>query len=253
MNLAQEVFDLGQIRPYEFYGKVSTILGMTIQIVGLNDQVSIGAILKIIAKDKSHVFAEIVGFKDQDALAIPYDQMDGIGAGSKVYIHQKVSSISPSEKWLGRVINAFADPIDDKGLLPNGHAEVLFKNKAIPANHRARVGDVVDTKVKALNSFINLCEGQRIGIFAGSGVGKSVLMSMLARNVDVDVNVIGLIGERGREAQEFLQDTLGEEGLKRSVVVVATSDESLLMRRQAAYLTLAVSEFFRDQGKKYFV
>ncbi|MBV8700570.1 MAG: flagellar protein export ATPase FliI, partial [Bradyrhizobium sp.] len=124
-----------------------------------------------------------------------------------------------------------------------------FRNTPPPAHSRQRVGSPLDLGVRALNTFLTCCRGQRLGIFAGSGVGKSVLLSMLARNVDADVSVIGLVGERGREVQEFLQDDLGEEGLARSVVVIATSDEPALMRRQAAYLTLAIAEHFRDEDK----
>jgi flagellum-specific ATP synthase len=130
-----------------------------------------------------------------------------------------------------------------------GPSPVPYRNLPPPAHSRQRVGAPLDLGVRALNTFLTCCRGQRLGIFAGSGVGKSVLLSMLARNVDADITVIGLVGERGREVQEFLQDDLGEEGLARSVVVVATSDEPALMRRQAAYLTLAISEYFRDEGK----
>jgi flagellum-specific ATP synthase len=124
-----------------------------------------------------------------------------------------------------------------------------YRNMPPPAHSRKRVGAPLDLGVRSLNTFLTCCRGQRLGIFAGSGVGKSVLLSMLARNVDADVSVIGLVGERGREVQEFLQDDLGEEGLARSVVVVATSDEPALMRRQAAYLTLAIAEYFRDEDE----
>ena len=141
------------------------------------------------------------------------------------------------------------EPIDGKGPLIQGPSPMTYRNAPPPAHSRKRVGPPLDLGVRSLNTFLTCCRGQRMGIFAGSGVGKSVLLSMLARNVDADVSVIGLIGERGREVQEFLQDDLGEEGLARSVVVVATSDEPALMRRQAAYLTLAIAEYFRDEDK----
>ena len=145
------------------------------------------------------------------------------------------------------------EPIDGKGPLPAGPSPYPFRNPPPPAHARRRVGAPLDLGVRALNTFITCCRGQRMGIFSGSGVGKSVLMSMLARNVAADISVIGLIGERGREVQEFLQDDLGAEGLARSVVVVSTSDEPALMRRQAAYLTLAIAEFFRDLGQDVLV
>jgi flagellum-specific ATP synthase len=141
------------------------------------------------------------------------------------------------------------EPIDGKGPLPAGPAPYPFRNAPPPPHARRRVGGPLDLGVRALNTFTTCCRGQRMGIFAGSGVGKSVLLSMLARNVAADVSVIGLVGERGREVQEFLQDDLGEAGLARSVVVVATSDEPALVRRQAGYLTLAIAEYFRDIGK----
>ncbi len=144
------------------------------------------------------------------------------------------------------MVNALGEPIDGKGPLPQGPKSYPLRNDPPPAQTRRRVRGKVDVGVRAINTFLTCCRGQRMGIFSGSGVGKSVLLSMMARYTANDCSVIGLIGERGREVQEFLQDDLGDEGLARSVVVVATSNESALLRRQAAYLTLAIAEYFRD-------
>jgi flagellum-specific ATP synthase len=148
------------------------------------------------------------------------------------------------------VINALGEPIDGKGPLPTGPLACAIRNAPPPAHLRGRVGGKIDLGIRSINTFTSVCQGQRLGIFAASGIGKSVLLSMMARYASMDVNVIGLIGERGREVQEFLEDELGPEGLARSVVIVATSDESALLRRQAAQMTLAVAEYFRDQGKQ---
>jgi len=154
----------------------------------------------------------------------------------------------PDGRWLWGVVNALGEPIDGKGPLHQGPTSYKIRNTPPPAHNRQRVGNKIDLGVKAINTFLTTCRGQRMGIFAGSGVGKSVLLSMMARFTNADIIVIGLVGERGREVQEFLEDNLGAEGLARSVVVVATSDEPPLMRRQAAHMTLAVAEYFRDQG-----
>jgi flagellum-specific ATP synthase len=168
--------------------------------------------------------------------------------GCPAYVRVEASGVRPTNAWLGRVIDALGRPVDGKGPLPDGPALFPFRRDPPPAHARQRVAGPLDLGVRAVNTFLTTCLGQRMGIFAGSGVGKSVLLSMLARYTAADVAVIGLVGERGREVQEFLQDDLGEEGLARSVVIVATSDEPALMRRNAAYLTLTMSEYFRDQG-----
>jgi flagellum-specific ATP synthase len=180
---------------------------------------------------------------------MPFAPLEGVRRGCRALVSSAPASVRPSMGWLGRVVNAMGEPIDGKGPLPVGPSPYPFRGLPPPAHERKRVGAPLDLGVRVLNAFATTCRGQRMGIFAGSGVGKSVLLSMMARNVAADVSVIGLVGERGREVQEFLQDDLGEEGLARSVVVVATSDEPALMRRQAAFLTLSIAEYFRDEGK----
>jgi flagellum-specific ATP synthase len=196
---------------------------------------------------------EVVGFSGPNALLMPFAALEGVRRGCRAVVSSVAGAVRPSWGWLGRVVNALGEPIDGKGPLPPGSSPFPFRNTPPPAHARRRVGLPLDLGVRALNTFITCCCGQRMGIFAGSGVGKSVLLSMLARNVDADVSVIGLVGERGREVQEFIQDDLGDAGLARSVVVVSTSDEPALMRRQAGYLTLAIAEYFRDEGKSVLV
>jgi flagellum-specific ATP synthase len=194
-----------------------------------------------------------VGFSGSNALLMPFAALEGVRRGCRAIVTSAQAAVRPSAGWLGRVLNAMGEPIDGLGPLPSGHSPYPFRSSPPPAHARQRVGGPLDLGVRALNTFVTCCRGQRMGIFSGSGVGKSVLLSMLARNVAADVSVIGLVGERGREVQEFLQDDLGPEGLARSVVVVSTSDEPALMRRQAAYLTLCIAEYFRDEGKDVLV
>jgi flagellum-specific ATP synthase len=184
---------------------------------------------------------------------MPFGSLEGVRRGCRALVSAALAAVRPSFGWLGRVVNALGEPVDGKGPLPAGPSPYPFRETPPPAHARKRVGAPLDLGVRALNAFATCCRGQRMGIFSGSGVGKSVLLSMLARNTESDVTVIGLVGERGREVQEFLQDDLGPEGLRRSVVVVSTSDEPALMRRQAAYLTMAVAEFFRDEDKDVLV
>lgn len=181
---------------------------------------------------------------------MPFAVLDGVGIGCKAYVESEEACVYPDTTWLGRVVNAIGEPIDGKGPLARGDAACPLRAAPPISHQRKRVGEKLDLGVRSLNTFLTCCRGQRMGIFSGSGVGKSVLLSMLARYTGSDVTVIGLIGERGREVQEFIEDDLGPEGLARSVLVVATSDESALMRRQAAYLTLTISEYFRDRGNQ---
>ncbi len=241
--------ELDRIPEYQLYGRVTSVLGMLIEVAGLERVLSIGERCDIVARGGQRVAGEVIGFRKGRALLLPFGTLDGIGLGCKAEVTHSEPVIWPTEAWLGRVLNAFGEPIDGKGPLPGGKLACPLRRSPPPAHGRQRVGQKIDLGVRALNTFVTCCRGQRMGIFSGSGVGKSVLLSMLARYTASDVNVIGLIGERGREVQEWLEDELGTEGLARSVVVVATSDEPPLMRRQAAYLTMSVAEYFRDLGK----
>lgn len=241
--------EIDSLMPAEIYGRVCAVQGLLVEIAGPIHEMSVGSRLLIDnGEDNPKVPAEVVGFREGHALCMPFSGLEGVRMGCRAVLSSRDSVVHPSAGWLGRVINALGEPIDGKGPLPNGGSPRKLRNAPPPASERARVGPPLDLGVRALNTFVTCCEGQRMGIFAGSGVGKSVLMSMLARNTQCDVAVIGLIGERGREVQEFIEDDLGEAGLARSVVVVATSDESVLMRRQAAYLTMTMAEHFRDEG-----
>ena len=233
----------------QVFGRVSGVQGLLIEVAGIERHLSVGGRCYVIARGERRVLCEVVGFREGKGLLLPFAPLEGIGLGCRVEVTEAQPTISPTPAWLGRVINALGEPVDGKGPLPSG--ETLQAVRGVPpsAHSRMRVQGKLDLGVRALNTFLTCCRGQRMGIFAGSGVGKSVLMSMVARYTTADVSVIGLIGERGREVQEFILDDLGPEGLARSVVVVATSDEAPLMRRQAAYMTMAVAEYFRDLGK----
>lgn len=242
--LAEQIGDIDGIN---IYGRVVGVRGLMVEVAGPIHAMSVGARLVIETGGNRSIPCEVIGFSGNNAVVMPFAGLDGVRRGCKAVIANAANQVRPCAAWLGRVVNALGEPIDGKGPLPQGPALMPYRNSPPPAHSRKRVGAPLDLGVRAMNTFLTCCRGQRMGIFAGSGVGKSVLLSMLARNVDAAVSVIGLIGERGREVQEFLQDDLGEEGLARSVVVVATSDEPALMRRQAAYLTLAVAEYFRDE------
>jgi flagellum-specific ATP synthase len=195
------------------------------------------------------ILAEVTALEEQVAYLIPYSE-GKFSIGDKVFLESDNPAIYPSDAFMGRVINAFGKPIDGKGSLAKGRVAYPLKNSPPISYQRQEIGGKMDVGVKAINSFITLCKGQRMGVFAGSGVGKSMLIAMLTKYAKADVKVIGLIGERGREVKEFLNDYLGEDGMKNAVIIASTSDESPLARKRAAYLTLAVAEYFRDAGKE---
>jgi flagellum-specific ATP synthase len=247
--LAEQINELDGV---EIYGRVVGVRGLMVEVSGPLHAMSVGSrvIIETLAKP---IPCEVVGFTGTNALVMPFASLEGVRRGCRALVTAVAGAVRPSSGWLGRVVNALGEPIDGKGPLLFGPSPYPFRNTPPLAHARRRVGAPLDLGVRALNTFLTCCRGQRMGIFSGSGVGKSVLLSMLARNVAADVTVIGLIGERGREVQEFLQDDLGDAGLARSVVVVSTSDEPALMRRQAAHVTLAIAEYFRDEGKDVLV
>lgn len=250
-RLAEKIVaHIDTVPDHEVYGRVTKVLGLLVEIAGFGDDLTVGAMVHLRPHEDRDVPCEVVGFRDKRALLMPFGTLEGIGLGCRAVIRDRQPVVFPHEKWLGRVMNALAQPIDGLGALPGGAVPVPLKNRAPLAHARQRVGEKLDLGVRAVNCFTTLCKGQRMGIFAGSGVGKSVLLSMMAKYTQAEITVIGLVGERGREVQEFLEDDLGPEGLARSVVIVATGDEPALMRRQAAYLTLSVAEYFRAQGKQ---
>ncbi len=236
-----------RIEPLSVSGRVAAVNGLLIEARGGLSHLPVGARAEIERRGAAPLPAEVVGFRETRALLMPFGPVEGVAPGAEIRIQPDGGLVRPTKAWLGRIVDAFGQPIDGKGPLPQGQASYPLRAAPPPAHARGRVGARLDLGVKAMNVFTTTCRGQRLGIFAGSGVGKSVLLSMLARQADCDAVVVGLIGERGREVREFIEETLGEEGLKRAVVVVATSDEPALKRRQAAYMTLAVAEALRDQ------
>ena len=228
-------------------GEVAAIVGLTLTVVGLNRALGIGQRCTIHGK-KGPVLAEVVAVDGAGTRVLPFGTWDGVTIGDRVEISTGGENIRPDGSWIGRVVNALGQPLDSMGSLHDG--ATAYSPKASPPNaySRRRVGERLDTGVKVFDVFTPLCRGQRMGIFAGSGVGKSSLLAMMARRAEADVIVVGLVGERGREVQDFIQNDLGPEGLDRSVVVVSTGDEPPLMRRQAAWTATAVAEYFRDQG-----
>ncbi len=236
-----------------FHGQVSGVSGLAVEISGLDRHVSVGDRLVLRGRDDQAVPAEITGFRNNVASAMTYGPLDGIGPGGSatfgVGAATQPGRLAPTNSWLGRVIDPLGRPLDGKGRLAVGPVSRPVRAGPPEATLRARLGPRIDLGVTVMNLFTTCRTGQRLGLFAGSGVGKSTLLSMLARHTKCDVTVISLVGERGREVREFIEDDLGAEGLARSVVIVATSDTPPLMRREAAYSAMTVAEHFRDQGK----
>ncbi len=238
---------LDRVVPVTFHGKVSQVVGLTIEGYGVGSFV--GELCDIYTKvSEVPIRAEIIGFRNDRVVLMPLGEVHGIGPGSHITALNRKATVCVGEKMLGRVIDGLGNPIDDKGPLS---LEEEYPLHAAPINplHRKRISEPLDVGIRAINVLLSCGKGQRMGIFSGSGVGKSVLLGMIARNTSADVNVIALIGERGREVREFIEKDLGEEGLKRSVVVVATSEQSPLVRMRGALVATAIAEYFQDRNR----
>ena len=232
---------------YKKMGRVSKVIGLTVESIGpdakLND------VCKILLRDKpgQHINAEVVGFKDNRIVLMPFENVDGIGPGCIVENTNEALNVNVGEGLLGKTVDGLGVPTDGSEL--QSFERYPVEQTAPDPMDRVIINEILPLGVKAVDGLLTIGKGQRIGIFAGSGVGKSTLLGMIARNTKADINVIALIGERGREEREFIERDLGEEGMKRSVVVVATSDKPALIRNKAAKTATAIAEYFRDQGK----
>lgn len=227
-------------------GKVVKVVGLTIESIG--PDANLNDLCLIVSQDKTHsIMAEVVGFRDNRILLMPYNDVEGIGIGSTVETTNEPLKVFVGDDLLGKTLDGLGNPIGD-GIL---RCRDTYPVEAFPPDPMSRklIDEVLPLGVKAVDGLITVGKGQRIGIFAGSGVGKSTLLGMFARNTKADINVIALIGERGREVREFIERDLGEEGMKRSVVIVATSDKPALVRNKAAKTATSIAEYFRDQGR----
>ncbi|MBQ8798202.1 MAG: flagellar protein export ATPase FliI [Lachnospiraceae bacterium] len=244
--LSEEYLRLRERSYVKKYGKVVKIVGLTIESLG--PEAKLGDVCVIASTDKSRqISAEVVGFRDNRVLLTPYEEVSGIGIGDSVELCSEALKVPVGDQLLGMALDGLGRPLDGSELF----ATQFYEVNAVPPDpmDRVLIRDVLPLGVKAIDGMLTLGKGQRIGIFAGSGVGKSTLLGMIARNTKADINVIALIGERGREVKEFIEHDLGEEGMKRSVLVIATSDKPALIRKKAAQTATAIAEYFRDQGK----
>jgi len=252
---AASLAQLREIAPLRIEGRVTGLSGLVADVDGLAGHVAVGDHLLLEQRGGRWARAEIVAFREGVAQAMPFSSLDGLGPGSVALFRPEPAraftgeTLSVTDTWLGRVLDPLGQPLDGRGPLPLGPQPRRMRAAPPAATQRARLGPRLDVGVRALNCFATCRCGQRLGLFSGSGIGKSSLLAMLAKHTACDVAVLALVGERGREVREFLEDDLGAAGLARSVVVVATSDSPPLLRRQAAYAAMTVAEHFRDQGK----
>ena len=237
---------LQDVNLLSYQGFVVRVSGMTIESSG--PKVGLGELCRINIRDGKSVLAEVVGFQDERLILLPLEHIEGISPGDTVTARSTPRHINLSEQVLGRVLNGLGEPIDGKGFLVGGERQAL--DSASPsAMTREKITQPLALGIRSIDGILTCGRGQRVGIFAGSGVGKSVLLGDIANSSDADVNVVALIGERGREVREFLEGDLGPEGLARSVVIVSASDSPPIQRVKAAFMAVAIAEYFRDKGK----
>lgn len=234
-----------QIEPISAQGRVSKIVGLMVEAAG--PRASVGEYCHIITRVGRELPAEVVGFRDSTTLLMPLGELEGIAPGDRVIPQSEKLTVPVGPGLLGRILDGLGHPIDGRPL----QTETAYPLQNPPPNAllRPRIRDVLSVGVRTIDGILTIGRGQRMGIFAGSGVGKSTLLGMMARNTVAEVNVIALVGERGRELRDFIEKDLGPEGLARSVIIVATSDQPALVRLKAAFTATAIAEYFRDQGK----
>lgn len=235
-----------KIIPYKYQGTVSRVVGLTIEAEGI--KAAVGEVCIIYNIKKDIIRCEVVGFKEDTVILMPLGELVGIAPGCKVEPLGHPLSVNCGEHLLGQILDGLGNPFDGE----SNEKGVSYPLEAMPPDplKRKRIDTILPTGVRAIDGLLTMGEGQRVGIFAGSGVGKSTTLGMIAREAKGDINVIALIGERGREVRDFIERDLGEEGMKRSVIVCATSDQSALVRLKGAFTATAIAEYFRDQGKK---
>jgi len=228
-------------------GRVRRIVGQVVEATG--PRASVGKTCNIFSSERQrNVIAEVVGFRDDHILLVPYDEVNGISQDDQVTINSQSTHIPVGDGLLGRVLDGLGRPIDGKGPLRTTQLQPIHNDPPDPLS-RKRITEPLLTGIRAIDMFLTCGQGQRVGIFAGSGVGKSVLLGMVARHTSADINVIALIGERGREVRDFIEKDLGEEGIKRSVVIAVTSDQAPLIRIKGSLIATAIAEYYRDRGK----
>ncbi|MCU0575351.1 MAG: flagellar protein export ATPase FliI [Desulfobacterota bacterium] len=246
IDLRRHILALRELDPIQVRGKVTNIVGLVVE--GHGPGSSMGGMCEIYSRSrKDSIMAEVVGFRDKRVLLMPLGDLSGIGPGSMIIARKAQPTVRVGNDMLGRVIDGMGNPLDGRGPLVLDYEMPLYGNPYNPLKKR-RIDAPLDLGIRAINGCLTIGKGQRMAIMSGSGVGKSVLLGMIARHTKADVNVIALIGERGREVKEFLERDLGEDGLKRSVVVTAISDQPSLIRIRGAYLATTIAEYFRNQG-----